>query len=179
MKKLHHILIVIAATSCQRAEFDADSSIKQPLVKPPIIDSPPEQPTQFEPIDPDKVFDDTPDDQAVNKCFKEWGVTPFDETGARNYRIMEAEGTGFSAREISDKTTSKVNNLVLIKVGAVGFSSVVLDLGNPYGWYCIDSSATGFSSLKIKKHCRATIGGMQNSTTGFGGSNTTEYGDGC
>lgn len=168
--------------SCQQAEFDAESGVRQPTVKPltPKIEIPESDiPETVTPINPDEVFKDTPNDKAMHKCFREWGETPFTEDAARNYRVIEAQAVGFNGREISDKTTSKTNNLVLIKVGVVGFSSVILDLGNPHGWYCIVSSATGFSSLRIKKHCKATIGGMQHGTTGFGGSNTTEYGDGC
>jgi hypothetical protein len=182
MKKLSKLLFLAFLSSCQQAEFDAESGVHEPTVK--TVNPTPETPENEisetkNPINPDEIFQDTPDDQAMNKCFKEWGETPFTETAAKNYRIMVAQGTGFNAPQVSDKTTSKTNNLVLIKVGVVGFSSVVLNLGNPHGWYCIVSSATGFSSLKINKHCQATIGGMQNSATGFGGSNTTEYGDGC
>jgi hypothetical protein len=178
MKTAVILSVLSLVTSCQQATFDAEAGGgNQPVIKTAV--PPVENPTPMGPINPDEVFKDTPDDQAMRKCFVEWGDAPFGEAAAKSYRIMTAQGTGFGAREVADKSKSKTNNLVLIKVDVVGFSSVILDLGNPNGWYCIASSATGFSNLKIKKHCKATIGGVQNSATGFTSNATAEYGDDC
>jgi hypothetical protein len=178
-KKLRILSLVFVMNGCAKAEFDAVSDVKRPAksVTPP--DDPKAIETPKTPLNPDEIFDNTPNDKVMNRCFKEWGETPFDSSSAKNYRVLTAQSTGFGAREIADRANTKQASLVLIKVTVEGFTSINLDLGNPNGWYCIDSSATGFTSLTIRKHCRATIGNLKNQMTGFGGSETAEYGDGC
>jgi len=130
-------------------------------------------------IDPETTFDNSPEGQTLKRCFLEWGQTPFDEASARNFRTLSASSTGFGSRVISDRTKTERASLVLVKIDVQGFSSVELDLGNPNGWYCISSTARGFTSLRFDKHCRATIGNLDSQMTGFGQSQNREYGDNC
>lgn len=178
-KSLPAVTICIALMGCQPASFDGNAGLAQPANNDSTPVGPNDSTTPNTPINPDDVFDNTPNDQVMNKCFKEWGEAPFDAQAAKNYRILTAIGTGFGAREIADRTNTKEASLVLVKVTVEGFSNINLDLGNPHGWYCIDSSAVGFTRLTIKKNCRATIGNLKNQMTGFGGSQTQEYGDDC
>jgi len=130
-------------------------------------------------INPDQIFGNSDDDRAMNRCFKEWGETPFDAQAAKAYRVFNAASKGFSSPQIADRTNTKTASLVLVKIKAEGFSAIEVDLGNPNGWYCIQSSAVGFTSFKLRKHCRATIGNMQSDMTGFSNSQNSEYGDEC
>lgn len=130
-------------------------------------------------INPEALFDNSPDGQALKACFNEWGETPFDETSAKNFKRLSSKSTGFGSKNISDRAKTQNPALILVDVNAVGFSSYRIDLGNPNGWYCIKSSAKGFSSFEYLKQCRAQIGNMQDEQTGFGRSQFTEYGENC
>ena len=155
---------------------DKDSDVDLDQNGDPRQDNPAERRVR---IDADEVFDNSPEGQALKNCFQEWGETPFDEEAAGNFRKLSVNSEGFQSEKIQDRTSTKEPVLVLVQVKAEGFSSYKIDLGNPNGWYCMDTATVGFTSIDLLKHCKATLGNWNKSSTGFSSNDHTEYGSDC
>ena len=116
------------------------------------------------------------DDRAIASCLEQWGRVPFGPDDVTAYRTLRGEVTGFSNREIKDQAETRRPELVLVDFDVVGFSQLSLFLLNPNGWYCIKTSAVGFSGRELTRHCLARIVSDQTDITGFSRSNESVIG---
>jgi len=108
-------------------------------------------------------------DDDVRICLSNWGEHPFN-AAAPHYRVVAASvkimGIGSNVRE--DKATSKPE-LVFIRPSVSVWSKLTMDLLNPNGWYCVETSTAVMAKTQINLHCKAHLSSTTDGTNVMGG----------
>ena len=108
-------------------------------------------------------------DDGVRVCLRKWGEHPFNAAAPR-YRVASTSvkvlGIGTSFR---DDQPSATPELVYVRSSTSLWSRLTLDLLNPNGWYCLQTSVSVMAKMQINLHCKAKLASTTEGTNVMGG----------
>jgi len=110
-------------------------------------------------------------DSSIAACLKAWGDHPFGKTP--QFKTLEGSVRVFGiGKGTGDTQPTSSPSLVLIDpiVNLMGGSSI--ELLNPNGWYCLQTTVTVMGTVSMRVHCKARLAATSAGSTALG--NQTE-----
>ena len=105
----------------------------------------------------------------VQRCLSNWEKHPFDAQSP-SYRVIEPKVKVFGiGGDVNDDTVTDGPELVYIRPNVSVMSKTVLDLMNPNGWYCLQSSVSVMAKIQIRLHCNAHLASTEEGVNVMGG----------
>lgn len=97
--------------------------------------------------------------EAIGRCLKIWGKTPYDRSVYESYRKISAAvtvfGGGGNAIEDTEVTDGPALVVVSASVNVLGTANYVLM--NPNGWYCMMVDVNVKAATNIQVQCKAKL----------------------
>jgi hypothetical protein len=113
---------------------------------------------------------ETSDSKAIQGCLEHWGKHPFGKDP--KFRVISGKvkvlGIG---GDVTDETTTKEPELVLVKPNVAVLSKSTLALMNPKGWYCIKGKVAVLGKSVVELQCDANLASSNDGATVMGGGN--------
>jgi hypothetical protein len=106
-------------------------------------------------------------DSSIAACLKTWGNHPFGEnpqfkTLGTSVRVF---GIGTQTADIAPTSSP---SLVLIDPIFNMMGGSTIDLLNPNGWYCLETTVSLMGRVHIRAHCKAQLAATSNGRTALG-----------
>lgn len=97
--------------------------------------------------------------EAIGRCLKAWGKSPFDRSVYENFRQINAAvtvlGVGGNAVEDTEVTDAPALVVISASVNVLGTANYVLM--NPNGWYCMMVDVNVKAQTNIQVQCKAKL----------------------
>ncbi len=97
--------------------------------------------------------------EAIGRCLKAWGKSPFDRSVYEDFRQIHAAvtvlGIGGNAVEDTEVTDGPVLTVISASVNVLGTANYVLM--NPNGWYCMMVDVNVKAQTNIQVQCKAKL----------------------
>lgn len=101
----------------------------------------------------------TPEQEAIGKCLKAWGDSPFDASIYDKYRVVHAAVTVFGGggNAVEDTQATEGPELVVVQASVNVLGSANYVLMNPNGWYCLMVNVNVKAKTDIQVQCKAKL----------------------
>jgi len=111
---------------------------------------------------------DEADQAAIKRCIDAWANQPFG-AGPWKARWIETNVriTGLGNETVDDVATVRPQ-LIFVKPAVSVMTKTTLQLLNPNGWYCIESSVTVMGKLVVQATCGAQLADSRSGATVMG-----------
>lgn len=100
----------------------------------------------------------TKEQEAIGRCLKAWGNSPFDATVYDTYRHVAAAVTVLGAgNAVVDEQVTDKPELVVVTASVNVLGSANYVLMNPNGWYCLMVGVNVQAKTNIDMQCKAKL----------------------
>ncbi len=110
-------------------------------------------------------------DSSIAACLKAWGDHPFGENPQFKTLATSVKVFGIGG-EPSDTAPTNSPSLVLINPSLNVMGGSTIELLNPNGWYCLQTTLSILGRVSIRAHCKAHLASTSAGSTVLG--NNTE-----
>ena len=111
----------------------------------------------------------------VQKCLDGWPDNPFEKQADLRFRVLSSSVTVFGiGPNLKDDVETSYPQLVFVRPAVNVLGGQTMELLNPNGWYCLESSVAVLSKSTIRLACKARIAAATSGVTVLGANDSDQ-----
>lgn len=111
----------------------------------------------------------------LQRCLEGWPDNPFEKQKDLQFRVLSSSVTVFGiGASLRDDVETAYPQLVFVRPAVNVLGGQTLELLNPEGWYCLESSVAVLSKSTIRLACKARIASAEGGVTVLGANDSDQ-----